>query len=197
MGRRSVLVTSGLAAMLPLAAISGVTQAQSSNSVSVTIGVSIPPLANITFPEGQDFVLTSVHPHPAGQILDPVRIPFTVRGNASASVSVAPVGYFELASGQCVGRAAGVDGEGLGYNIVVQFPVPSPDHDDLPGTHFGATAESDGFASLPEGGCGATAPATPPVAADMTAEESEAFGTIHVVSRRQWRDGPGLAPPGD
>ena len=58
----------------------------------------------------------------------PVRIPFTVSGNALASVSVAPSAFLRIRDNRYLGRAVGRHGGPLGYDIVVHFPAPARDY---------------------------------------------------------------------
>jgi hypothetical protein len=170
-------------AIIPLVSFSA---AQTEVSGSFSIQVTVPAVADIAFPEGSAFYIEVPEPaSPEGATIRPVRIPFTVRGNAQAAVSALPGAFLQIAEGHWLGAALGPDGGTgrLGYDVVVQFPVPSPDDAGLPGHGgFGTWPDRDNLASLP----GTDGAGTPPLAADMSAQDFEAYGTIHIVARRFW-----------
>jgi hypothetical protein len=160
--------------------------AQSRSSATVTVTISVAPIANIDFPNGTDFIITVPrNASPNGATIQPVRIPFTVRGNPIASVSARPDVFLQTNVGAFYGLALGPDGgsEPLGYDIVVQFPVPSQNHAGLPTRGgFGNGATRDNYANLPS----VSEDPTPPLAVDMVQQKHTAYGTIHLVARHGW-----------
>lgn len=168
----------GLMLFLP-----SLTLAQSRSSATVTVTISVAPIANIDFPNGTDFIITVPrNASPRGATIQPVRIPFTVRGNAIAAVSARPDVFLQAADGTFYGRALGPDGglEALGYDIVVQFPVPSQNYAGLPTRGgFGGGRTRENYASLP----GFDEVPTETLAADMVQQKHTAYGTIHLVAR--------------
>jgi len=84
----------GLAALCAVAAVApGTPAAAKEGSVTVSISIKVSPIAEINFPRGTDFVLKVPKPETgapaAGENLprvERVRIPFVVRGNATALV---------------------------------------------------------------------------------------------------------------
>lgn len=80
---------------------------------SVSVGISVPPMAEIEFPFGTDFTI-EVPSVPKDAMtshvdlfpkLDPVYLPFVIRGNARTAVSVTPSTFLKLPNGTLLGRA--------------------------------------------------------------------------------------------
>lgn len=166
------------------------------DSATVTVRITVAPIAEIDFPEenGAFTITVPENASPQGATIQPVRIPFTVKGNATASVSAAPGAFlFVDDEARHLGEAQGSDGA-LGYDVVVAFPVASANHAGLPGRGgFGSFPNRDGIERLPgEDGVG-----TVELTADMPAEDYEAHGVMHVVARRDWTLDGEAAAPGD
>lgn len=150
--------------------------------------------------------------------VDPVFIPFKVRGNATASVSARPVEFMRINGGLHLGESHRVSGtghgydgdgstsgnrtghghgppqfssfDGLAYNIVVQFPIVSWQAAGLDGWD-GLGGFWNDFASLP----GTERDGTPPLVAEVAGRPNGVLGMIYVLSKPGWtRDGRTARP---
>lgn len=218
--------------------------AAGSQSVAVPVTIRVAPIAYIEFPEGFDFVLVVPDDHDdhhggkdknkkkdgghddwhdghgdgPDAMIQPVRIPFKVVGNARASLSARPDRFMRLSSGPYFGEALGWTGDRhrnqtghghshhgngrgnghgsgvlarLGYNVIVQFPVRSWWYARLDRWDGYSPRHRSGYASLP----GLNGAGTPPLTVDMSRDRQAAYGVIHIVSRRNWTaDGRNAAP---
>lgn len=174
-------------------AVGGTARAQ--EPVTVNIGIVVGPIADISFPEGNAFQINVPEEASAhGAPIEPVRIPFTVYGNASATVFARPDMFVKVAEGSYRGQATLAQGSGeeLGYDVVVQFPVPTQNYSGLPHQRsHGGRHRPQGVASLPY----TRGAATPSVTTNVGSRNSVAHGTIHIVARHDWtRDGRNAAP---
>ena len=218
-----------------LALWGGLARAQPSASASVSVTITVEPIAEIEFPSGLDFIIHVLDRDrcqvPRGYrwdghrgyrspwdddcwfghkdwwwpVIPTVRIPFTVTGNALASVSVAPSAFLRIPRNRYLGGAVGPHGKLLGYDTVVHFPAPARDYrwlsdwadwenwDDWGHWHgFGNLPRWSTFARLP-GGNGA---GTPPLTADIVTFHGHAYGVIYLVARRTWTPDGRPAEPG-
>ncbi len=136
--------------------------------------------------------------------LPPVRIPFAVTGNAISSVSVKPSDFLRIVSGRYLGQTVGRQGGMLGYDVVVQFPVPEANYQWLPGwsnwENWDDWRDWHGFGDLPPWSTFAVLPGldgvgTTALTADMADFREHAFGVVYIVARRIWTtDGRPVAP---
>lgn len=166
--------------------------------VSINIGIAVGPIADISFPEGQSFRLHVPEQESAdGAHIESVRIPFTVLGNSKASIFASPDDFVRIAEGTYRGQARGTNGakgEDLGYDVVVQFPVPTRHYAGLPQqVSYSPSSSRFGIANLPRTHRGAT----PAMTADVAAHRSVAHGTIHIVARQDWTTSGRNATPGE
>jgi hypothetical protein len=138
--------------------------------------------------------------------IKPVRIPFSVEGNATVSVSMRPDGFLRAAFGRYLGKAVRSGGATLGYHAVAHFPAPSLTYrwvSEWPGwDEWGRWLRWTGFGSLPAWSQLAHLPGldgagSPPLTADLTAQANQAFGVVYVVARRSWTTTGSWAAPGD
>lgn len=170
--------------------------AEPRKSVSVPVRIEVDAMADISFPQGKNFLIRVPRSaSPNGATITPVRIGFTVRGNALASVSVAPDAFMRVADGSLLGEAhkQARGSDGLGYNVVIQFPVPSPSYSGLPGRGgFGSWPRRPDIAHLTGREEG-----TPALSVDMSDRGGIAYGTIHIVARHDWTPSGRNATPGD
>jgi hypothetical protein len=166
-------------------------------SATATVGVTIKveSSASIDFPEGLDFLIeVPANKSPRGATIKPVRIPFTVTGSSLVQVQAAAEAYLQIADGFVAGRALGPDGgmQQLGYNIIVQFPVPSQNYSGLPGRGgFGTLPPKPNLASLP-----GNAPAPTPALTADAASKPQIYGTLHIVAEHNWTASGAYANPG-
>ena len=213
----------------------GAVRAQPSASASVAVSITVEPIAQVEFPSGTDFIIRVPDRDrchlPRGPHHDqhrdyrspwdrdcwygrfgwwwpaivPVRIPFTISGNALASVSVAPSAFLRIPHNRYLGRAVGPHGRLLAYDIVVHFPAPERtyrwladwmDWDDWDDWRhwrgFGFLPRLSTYAMLP----GRDGAGTPPLTADMVRLHGHAYGVIYVVARRTWTPDGRPAEPG-
>lgn len=167
----------------------------------VSISISVHPLASVDFPAGHHFFIEIPrNASPRGATIQPVRIPFTVTTNAVAEVSLRPSDFVPVVDEEgtrFLGLATGPNGasHALGYDIVVQFPVPSANYAGLPGRGgFGRDiSDREGVATLP----GNPGEGTAALAADSATHGQRIYGVLHVVSRQHWTPSGDLAPHGD
>lgn len=170
--------------------------AQSSDSVSISISARITPIVDLQ--HGGPFNVVITVPDKAsarGATIQPVRVPFTVTGNALASVTVKPDGFIKVDDDKFLGEARGPNGgaASLGYDILVQFPAPSGEYEGLPGRGgFGEKPKGDNYSSLP----GGDGEGTPELTVNMVEHGQEVSGVIHIVSRQHWTAGGGEAMAG-
>lgn len=156
--------------------------------------------------------------HHAG--IKPVLIPFKVRGNATASISVIPVDFMKVYRGPYLGAATGPQGDRhrnqkgkghsshgngrghghghdgndkLGYNAIVQFPLGGWHLAHLASWQGFGPGYWSGFASLP----GLNGVGTPPLSADLSLRRHGAFGMIYIVSKSSWTIDGKYAAPGN
>ncbi|HWA19455.1 MAG TPA: hypothetical protein VG757_10710 [Devosia sp.] len=142
----------------------------------------------------------------AWPVIRPVRIPFTVTGNAQATVTVTPSSFLKLVTNRYLGKALAQNGDPLGYQSVVHFPVPSAGYAWLRGWEsyedwndwrgwggFGSLPAWSRWAKLP----GINGAGTPPLSADMVLRGMKAWGVIYIVARRDWTSNGKPAHPGD
>lgn len=167
----------------------------------VSISVSIHPLSSVDLPAGQNFLIrVPRNASPRGATIQPVRIPFTVTTNAVAYVSARAANFVEVmdeADTRFLGEALGPNGasDELGYDIVMQFPVPSANYSGLPGRggFSRGFAEREGVATLP----GTEVVETPALFAEPSDTDQQIHGVLHIVSRQHWTPNGELASPGD
>lgn len=214
-----------LAALLLVAALPAFGRATGVGSVRV--GISIAPVAQAVFPQGTEFTIAvprpacrtehvaedrsggnsdeRIHCAPQRSRIPPVRIPFAVKGNASAIVSVRPSAFLSIGGGVYLGKVVGRKEGNLGYQIIVRFPVPAGSADWQP--HFSAPGSWNvigswgGFRHLPFPGQIAELPGldgvgTTPLVADLTKWHGSARGVIYIVAGEKWRERGGEAAPG-
>lgn len=195
--------------------------AQKRTSAVVPIKVVIRPTAVIEFPEGFDFLLNvrdrwifdkfgkKKLAFPRFTTVDPVLIPFKIRGNAVASVSVRPEEFMRVYNGPYLGAATGPLGGSshhghsysfsswpshgggnppgggnrkLGYNVVVKFPLSAWTTLPLLGWLGFGPGQGPGLAILP----GTNGAGTPPLSADLRNRRHGAFGMIFILSKPNW-----------
>lgn len=217
--------------------------AQANETAKVTVSVKIEPVAYIEFPDGFDFVIEVPDKKTGGghdkgngkghdshgkgngyghegddwAAIEPVFIPFRIRGNAMASVSVSPSEFMRIRGGYYLGKAMRLSGdrhknqrgkghdkqlggghyaEGhddeIGYNIIVQFPIASWHYAGLNGWDGTGATVWPGFTSLP----GVNGSGTPPLSADVSLGGHGAAGMIYVISKREWTENGDDAAPG-
>jgi hypothetical protein len=155
--------------------------------------------------------------HEDWQPIAPVLIPFKVRGNALASISVTPDDFMRVHGGFYLGEARREPGDShrhqngnghfnhngngyghgestgdtLGYNVIVKFPIASWLYAALDGWDgFGPWRQ--GWASLP----GTNGDGTPPLTADLSQRRHGALGMIFVLAKRYWTEDGKHARPG-
>lgn len=202
------------------------------DSTSVDVQVVVDPIAQIDFPEGPGFVLhvpdrvrcdrrndrrQSGH-RPSREeddkcrrgkeawwwpAIPPVWLPFTVKGNALATVSVSPDRFQRLRNGRYLGRAVDGRGRKLGYNIIVEFPATGVDRhwpagrDDRESRHGrhvdGPWSWRSRTATLP----GRDGVGTRELTADMVRRRGQTTGVIYLVAERTWTPSGRPAEPGD
>jgi hypothetical protein len=149
------------------------------DTASVAIRISVEPIAEIAFPAGRDFTLTVPD---EGQIvqIDPLWLPFAVRGNAIATVTARPADFMQAPGNRWLG-AASRDGspDRLGYDVVVHFPVSAQSGGTLQTEAvFGFFGVPGGFATLPLH----QPSGTPPISVDMVEFDRQSLGLIHLLS---------------
>jgi hypothetical protein len=139
-------------------------------------------------------------------VIRPVRIPFTVTGNALASVSVKPHQFLKIKSGKYLGKATGPGGRTLGYDTIVHFPAPKWNYYWLSGWDFyddwHGWRRWAGFGSLPNWSRWAKLPGTnntgtPSLTTNMVQRGGKAHGVVYIVSRRDFTTDGKKAKPGD
>lgn len=121
------------------------------SQATVTVSIAVQSYAELTFPNGSDFILT-VRPQFCPQApralrvllnhlrlalcshlfgahlmppVVPARVPFAVDGNADVQVSVQPDEFLRIHTSRYLGQARQSDGATLGYHVVMHFPAPS------------------------------------------------------------------------
>ena len=166
-----------------------------SDSVSLSTSIRIQPAAVISLPDEVDFsLIVPPEPVPNAEAIQPLRIPFSVRGNALATVSATPTTFLRIDDGKVLGRAVGPQGgdDSLGYDIVVQFPATAATAaGSTGGGGFDVSSDRGGYARLP----GNEDEGTPDLTVDAAAYGSEVPGVILVVARQHWtEDGRDAAP---
>lgn len=120
-----------VAALFPSAVLAGA----QNDRVTVSIAIKVGPIAEVSFPEGTDFVLrvpeagaTVAHSGPSGTrdapVAAPVEIPFTVRGNAKAIVHAEASEKIPYRNGTHVGVARMLTNSEriLTYRLDLRFP---------------------------------------------------------------------------
>jgi hypothetical protein len=152
------------------------------------------------------------HDHGREATVDPVLIPFKIRGNAVASVSVRPEEFMRVYGGPYLGAATGPFGppyghawghsysfsswpthgggnppsgggnKKLGYNVALKFPIPAWTTLPLLGWLGFGPGPGPGFALLP----GTNGAGTPPLSADLRTRRLGAFGMIFILSKPNW-----------
>jgi len=125
----------GLAALCAVAAVApGIPAAAKESSVTVSISIKVGPIAEINFPRGTDFVLEVPKPETgapaAGEDLprvEPIRIPFVVRGNATALVHAEASEIQKSHDGTNLGVARMISDRSrtLTYMLEMNFPSKS------------------------------------------------------------------------
>ncbi len=206
---------------LALAALSGTPAAAAARaSASVGITIRVLPIAEIAFPQGTDFTITvAERSWWEGVSISPQFLPFTVRGNARASVTVRPAEFLQVGSRVYLGRAektGGQDSRGqglrgqdlrgqdlrgrdwpgrdsLGYDVIVHFPVSRQRNGWFTEVdnrgYFGVL---DSLATLP-----LFAPlGTRKLTADMVQLDRHALGVIWLQSDPDWTANGRRAAPG-
>jgi hypothetical protein len=83
------------------------------------------------------------------------------------------------------------DGDTIGYNIIVQFPLPSWDGASVGGWD-GFGHGRNGFASLP----GSDGAGTPPLSANLSQSSNGRLGMIYIVAKDYWTEDGERAAPG-
>jgi hypothetical protein len=210
---------------------------------SVSVEIQVLPVAFIEFPYGSDFLITvpkidnhgndDHKKHGAGdksgngnasnihdrngllfRTIRPVFVPFSVRGNAQASISVAPDRFVRIREDYYLGKALKEIGvrfanrkrnklearvgrgrgnsarSSIGYNIFVQFPVTS-EHRSKMAVWSGNWP--GGLVSLP----GLNGHGTPPLPATVSMQRHGALGMIYVIARDNWTENGKQAAPGN
>lgn len=155
------------------------------------------------------------HDHDRTVYVDPVLIPFKIKGNAKASVSVKPDEFMRVYRGPYLGAARGPYGyphhghshgyshsynsgypprgnDKLGYNVVVKFPLASWTTIPLIGWLGYGPGVSPGIAVLP----GLNGAGTPPLATDLRGRRYGAYGMIFILSKPDWTIDGRLADEG-
>lgn len=189
------------ACLLLMLFLSSILPSAANEGERVSISISIHPLSSVDFPAGQNFLIrVPRNASPRGATIQPVRIPFTVTTNAVAYVSARAVNFVQVmdeADTRFLGEALGPNGDSdeLGYDIVIQFPVPSANYSGLPGRGGFSRdlAGREGVATLP----GTGVVETPALFADSADTGQQIHGVLHIVSRQHWTPNGELAAPGD
>lgn len=201
--------------------VGGALAAPGGTTAYVHVSITVEPIAQVTFPEGTNFTIEVPRIWcPPGQVrndkcfqwwshhtlpqVESVRIPFVVHGNARATVSAKPVSFMHVWMGAYLGEAAGPHLQVLGYNVVVQFPVPASYrwHDNWTDwLHWRIPANWSGFGYLLPGSqmtelTGANGVGTPPLTSDIPAQKNVAFGVIYIVAEPIWTRYGTFAEPG-
>lgn len=208
--------------------------AQASHSAEVHVSITVAPMAQVSFPQGTGFRLVVPQPFcarlgPFGWArglrdvdrnrfrcalwsalwwppIDPVRIPFIVRGNTPVTVTVTPSAFIRLRFGTYVGKALSNSGQSLPYNVIVHFPAPSPDYRWLRAWNdqdqWRLPYNWDGFGRLPTWSHvaelqGPSGIGTSPLVADLTARGGTAYGVIYIVAEQFWTAYGTGADPGN
>ncbi len=175
---------------------------------SAPVTIRIEPIAEISLPQGNQFALVVTPPVcllplfswqscwlPVWLPILPVRIPFSVKGNASAAVSATPAGFLRIYSGRYLGKAARSNGATLGYHVITHFPVLDPSYhwtgdwtgwsdwslwNNWPG--YGLLPIWSHVSQLP----GLNGAGTPPLAANLVDRHGIAYGVVYAVAARNW-----------
>jgi hypothetical protein len=99
-----------LAGLFAVATLAHAEPLQRSRSATVGVTIYVQPQAEITFPDGFDFYLYV--PDKKSRPLLPAIIPFKIRGNALASVTVIPDDFLRVKNGPWLGEAVRVGSGG-------------------------------------------------------------------------------------
>jgi hypothetical protein len=103
-------------------------------------------MAQIAFPSGANLHLTVP---PANSTLPDEGVPFTVSGNANATVTAAPDAYLFVSpyivnnnplTPRYLGKAVHINGWEIGYNLAVEFPADGVSYHFLPPTNGASTS---------------------------------------------------------
>jgi hypothetical protein len=96
-------------------------RAQATASATVSVGIRIEPIAEIKFPDDFDFYIWVPDDHgkkdkkdknKKDEDIEPVVLPFKIRGNAHASVTVIPDDFLKVYRGPWLGKARWVSSGG-------------------------------------------------------------------------------------
>lgn len=144
--------------------------------------------------------------HSGPRLIAPVVIPFKVVGNTVATISAKPEEFLRIKSGAYLGKAVRVGGYGyghwhshghqhghhhggsssygdtLGYQVIVQFPIPSWGHASPGSWEVYLASFLSGFAKLP----GLNNKGTPTLSANLSLRPRGTFGVVYIVSKVNW-----------
>lgn len=201
------------------------------DTAGVEVTLKVEPVASVSLPQGSNFLLRveplSCPPMPIfvprplrrlwhlvcwTYLVDswppvrPVRIPFSIEGNAHVTAAVRPSAFLRIAGNHYLGRAARTGGATLGYHIVTHFPAPSRQYqwvaDWMGWDNWALWRTWAGYGLLPVWSHVAQLPGqdgvgTSALPANLPGLGNEAFGVIYVVARRGWTTNGSDAAPGD
>ena len=139
-----VMAMASAAAIVALPAVAANPWAPLQTTVPVTVLVE--PMAQIVFPVGASLHL---YVPPANSTLPDNGVPFTVSGNANATVTAAPSAYIFVnpyivnnnpLPSRYLGKATHALGYEIGYNLAVEFPADGVSYHFLPSTNGASTS---------------------------------------------------------
>jgi hypothetical protein len=113
---------------------------------TVPVTMFVQPMAQIAFPSGASLHL---YVPPANSTLPDNGVPFTVTGNANATVTAAPSAYLFVnpyivnnnpLAPRYLGKATHTLGYEIGYNLAVEFPADGVSYHFLPSTNGASTS---------------------------------------------------------
>lgn len=137
----------------------------------VQVGITVTPIAEISFPDGQELYLLVP---PPGSTIPDRGVRFVVSGNAMASISAKPDSFLHVASYMVgnfdfgpfyLAKATNSSGAEIGYNLELRFPVPV-------GGVAALTGNDD------EG--------TSPLTANVAAAGGQLTGIVHMEASHRW-----------
>jgi hypothetical protein len=104
-----------MSAAAALVALSlGCAKASASETAQVRVSIEIAPIAEIKFPDDFDFYIRVTDDKHDG--VEPVVLPFKIRGNAHASITVIPDAFLKVYRGPWLGKARWVSSGGHGHD---------------------------------------------------------------------------------
>lgn len=144
------------------------------------VNIEVVPFASLEFDDPTPLLYLEVPP--SGSTIPWAGVAFTVTGNASASLSAEPDAFIKVPASQYpglvvdpfLGKAVSQNGDEIGYDLELRFPIPGP-NTGLPLTTAG--------------------PAVSPVV-DIYGSGGTVGGLLHLIADPDWTAGGGLALPG-